>query len=121
MTEPNSDMEADTAAQQKVRLIVGRAVLKQLRNIVTQWEDEERADQRRVLWILLCFGLIVFFVALFPFFAVGHPKSRLFAMAIGAGLVLAVGMIIWSRGRQTENRSSRFEKDKRRDEVDSST
>ena len=49
-----------------------------------------------------------------PFAFDGHPKVRLFIMSLGAGIILAVGMIIWSHRRRTKKLNQPVEKDARK-------
>lgn len=112
MTDPN--LEADAVAEEKARRIVGRVVLRKLNALVLSWKEEEKAEKRFVWWVLFGLGFSVFLVAILPFAFDGHPKVRLFIMSLGAGIILAVGMIIWSHRRYTKKPNQPVEKDARK-------
>ena len=109
LTDPNR--EADTATEEKARRIVGRVTLKKVSALVLSWKEEEKAEKRFIWWVLFGLGFSVFLVLILPFAFDGHPNVRLFIMSVGVGIILAVGMIIWSRRRYTKKPNQAAEKD----------
>ena len=112
MTDPN--LEADAIAEEKARRIVARVALKKISALVVSWKEEEKAERRFIWWVLIGLGFLVFLVAMLPFAFDGHPKVRLFIMSLGAGIILAVGMIIWSRRRYTKKPNLSVKEDARK-------
>jgi len=99
MSDPN--LEADAIANEKARRIVGRVALKKINALVDSWEEEEKAKNRFVRWVLISFCLLAFFAIALPLAFDGHQKVRLLAMTLGAGIILSVAMIIWSHRKRT--------------------
>ena len=99
-------MEPDPIVSENTRRIVGLSVLRKLNAWAVARMESEESDRRLVRWIICWLGLVVFLLAIIPFMFEGHPKVRLFAMSLGAGILLAGGMIAWSHRRSQRRKSN---------------
>jgi hypothetical protein len=98
----DSDLDADRAAEQHARRIVGRVALQKMSALARSWKEEEEAEKRvsRLVLVGLVFFIILVALATFAFY--GQPSVRSLVMSLGFIIILAVGVIIWSHRRQTE-------------------
>src|SRR5262245_22193593 len=109
-------VEPDPIVAENTRRIVGLSVLRKLHVWAVARTESEESDRRLVRWIVCWLGLVVFLLAIIPFMFEGHPKVRLFAMSVGAGILLAGGMIAWSHWRSQRRKSNLTVETETRDE-----
>jgi hypothetical protein len=87
-------------AQEKARQFVNRAVIHRLGKLARSWAEEDR--QARLLAWRIGIGALAgtATLMLLSYFFQAHPKIQLFILSAGVGLVVAAGLIAWSRRRK---------------------
>ena len=98
--ETDRDIEAIAAAESRTRQIVGRVVLQMIRKQIQVWEEEERTAKRLSLLLGLTFFSVVGLLAIVSYALNAHPKVQLFILAVGIGVIAALGLIMWTRNRK---------------------
>ena len=109
MSDPK--LEPDLFVAENAPRLVGRTALKKLSALVLARQEEENTKKRLISWILVGLGFLVALPSIVYFAFEGHPKVRLFAMSVAAGIVLSVIMVIWSHSRSRRKRNFSVEED----------